>query len=216
MKIYSGMILAVLLATGILLSCKKNNSSALKDYTASIKDKTWSGELTYTGKTKEYYSVHFNTDNTLLWSQLSGDYAGKWLVNENIITMTFDANTAQVKAEITDDKKLINFADNTSFYEINTGALIVNPNIPLENTIWKGARRNMLNGTTETYQMSFMPGLKVEIKMGNSVIWSGSYSRIASGAAIKNSKGIFGVVTAGNEMKGSDTSPVFPWQATKQ
>ncbi len=46
--------------------------------------------------------------------------------------------------------------------------------------------------------------------------WSSSYSRIASGAATRNSNRIFGVVTAGNEMKGSDSFPVSPWQATRQ
>lgn len=78
MKKYSSMFVAILLVAGIFSSCKKENAAPKsKDYAASINDKSWWGVFTYTGETSQYYTVHFNSDNTLIWSQLSGDYAGQ-------------------------------------------------------------------------------------------------------------------------------------------
>src|SRR6266511_5776183 len=107
---------------GILIGCKKSDTP--KDYAASIKDRTWWGIFTNTGKTPEYYSIHFNTDSSLLWSDLSGDYAGKWKIADRQLTMTFTAINDEIKADITDDDKLENITDNTSFYDVNSGALI--------------------------------------------------------------------------------------------
>src|SRR6478752_4424966 len=89
----------------ILLSCNKTDvtTPVSKDYSASIKEKSWWGEITYTGKTTEYYSVYFKADGTLLWSQLSGDYAGHWAIKDKELTMTFDANSVTIQATLTDD-----------------------------------------------------------------------------------------------------------------
>ena len=79
------MVLVILLVTNILLSCKKSNDSiptpSIKDYSVSIKDKTWWGTFTINGQKAQYYSVQFNADNSLVWSQLSGDYPGKWTLD---------------------------------------------------------------------------------------------------------------------------------------
>jgi hypothetical protein len=64
MKKHINIVLVTVLLMSFITGCKKNNTASPKDYAASIKDKTWWGQLTYTGKTQEYYSVHFNADNT--------------------------------------------------------------------------------------------------------------------------------------------------------
>jgi hypothetical protein len=179
MKNYINIVSLVLLTT-ILFGCKKN--SAPKDYTASIKNKTWWGVLTYTGKTAEYYSVHFNADNTLLWSQLSGDYAGTWVINNKSVTLKFSSSSAEIKADITDDEKFMAISDNTASYEINNGQFIPSPNIALENTVWKG---QVVSGVSGSLQLSFMPGSKVEIKLSNTVYPLYSYNRPASGGAFR-------------------------------
>jgi hypothetical protein len=220
MKKYLKIMLAIILSTGILFSCKKDSTPEPKDYAASIKDKTWSGAFTYTGEKTEYYCVHFNTDNTLLWSQLSGDYAGKWVVNGKALTMTFDANTAQIKADISEDDKLMNIAvSNTGSYIINSGGLIANPNIALDNTVWQG----LYNGSPNSLQLSFMPGLKVELRRSNIVDKIYTYQRSASGAVIRFKQGIanpvypfFCVINSGMEIKGNDTNSFNPFQLTKQ
>src|SRR6478609_9589040 len=127
------------LAVTILISCKKADVSTpasptpvSRDYSTSIKDKSWWGEITYTGKTAEYYSVYFKADGTLIWSQFSGDYAGHWVIKEKELTMTFDANTVAIRATITDDDKLSNISDNTNSYEVNSGALLSNPYVNLD------------------------------------------------------------------------------------
>ena len=216
MKKYSTILLATILITVILFSCKKSNSAAPKDYAASVKNKTWWGSFNYTRDTTQYYSVHFNADNTLLWVQLSGQYTGHWTVNGKTITMTFDITTAKIVADISGDNVLLNITDNTGAYEINSGALVANPNISLDNTVWKGSVINTITNATNAVQLSFKPGNLVELKPGTGVMKTYSYSRLAAGAAIYIVGGFFGVLTSGAEMKGSDSNAAFPWQAIKQ
>jgi hypothetical protein len=209
MKIYAGALLLVL--TIVLSGCNKNSTP--KDYAASIKDKTWWGTLTNTGQPKEYYSVHFNADSTLEWSQLAGDYPGKWSVNGKQLTMTFPTLNVEIKADISDDNKLVNFTDNNIYSSVNSGELVTNPTISFNSTVWKGTVT--INGNETLLQLSFAPVSSVDIKIGN-VVYPHSYKRSASGGAFKNGKGFFGVITGENEMKGSDTNANRPWQATKQ
>jgi hypothetical protein len=218
MKKYLKQTLAAALLTGILFSCKKESTAVTKDYSASVKDKTWWGQLTYTAKTQEYYSVHFNADNTLLWSQLSGDYAGKWVVKDNILTMTFDVNIADIKATISDDNKLTSITDNTGYYEINTGEMSTNETIQLDNTLWKGPI-NLV--ASKTLQLIFKPGFTVEPKHDNITVGTGSYSyKIPAGnGSIRvtiNTGYVFAVITANNEMKGSWLKSDYPFTVTKQ
>lgn len=218
MKKSLSILIITTLLISIFISCSKDDNTSndlpIKNYTAAIKGKNWFGELTYTGKPIEYYSVVFNADNTLVWSQLSGDYTGNWIVNEKLLTMTFTGNTAEIKATISDDDKLINISDNTGYYEIKSGQLILNPNIPLDNTIWKG--------TVDPYtlQLSFMPSNVVEMKIGSTTYAPYSYQKSTSGGAIRirssATQETFGVITGSAEMKGSHKVNDFPWKATKQ
>jgi hypothetical protein len=216
MKKYLKIIPVIFFSAGILFSCNKDNASARKDYNASIKGKTWSGEITYTGLVTEYYSVHFKADNTLEWSQLSGDYTGHWTIKGKELTMTFDLSPAQIKADISDDDKLMNITDNTGVFEIISGGMVANPATSLENTVWKGTRTNTLTSNTQAFQLSFMSGGTVEIKLANFVLGAYSYSRSTTGAAIRIKGGYYGVLMPTGEMKGSDSNPAYPWQTTKQ
>jgi hypothetical protein len=221
MKKYVHTILLTILVMSFITGCKKSNSSAPKDYTAAIKDKTWWGELAYTGKTPEYYSVHFNADNTLTWSQFQGDYTGHWALNNKQVTITFDGNSIQIKADIADDDKLINITDNTPASEINSAALVANPNIPLDNTVWDGttlhASGTAIPPTTAPFHLNFLPGFKVEITIGIYSLTSYSYRRSSSGEVIRiDGQRYFGVLLSSGEMKGSAGNSTYPWQATKK
>jgi hypothetical protein len=216
MKKYITTIFTAVIVTIFLFSCKKNSSSP-KDYTASIKDKTWWGVLVYTGKTAQYYSVHFNADNTLLWSQLAGDYTGTWSINGKQVTITFSGSGIKINADISDDDQLMNIVVNTSTYKIINGQIIQNPNIPLNNTAWKGS---VVSGIATNLQLSFMPGAKVELKLGNTTYPPFIYSRTPSGGAFRFDTGgsyyYFGVIISNNEIKGSANDSEFPFQVTKQ
>lgn len=75
------------------------------------------------------------------------------------------------------------------------------------------------SGVAQPYQMKFMPGLKVEIKVGNNSSGAYNYTRSESGAVIKFTSiadMFFGVVTSGSDMKGHYAVPQFPWEVTKQ
>jgi hypothetical protein len=226
MKKYLTILLATILSTVILFSCKKSNSAAPKDYAASVKNKTWWGSFNYTRDTTQYYSVHFNTDNTFLWSQLSGDYIGKWSVNDKALTMSFDASTAIIKATITDDDKLAGITDNTSLYEIKSGQLIENPSIPLDNTVWTGWVYPVIStGTLTPIKLSFLPGNAIVILKAGVSFGPYAYTRSASGAVIKTTHTVinpyytdpfFCVITSATEMKGSDAGAAFRWNAIKQ
>jgi hypothetical protein len=232
MKKYLSIILVTILLVSFVTGCKKSNSAAPKDYTPSIKDKTWWGMFTYTGKDAEYYSVHFNADNSLLWSEFSGDFTGQWVINGKELTMTFDKSKAAIKAGISDDDKLLNITDNTGNFEINTGQLIANPNTPLDNTLWEG--KPVLASGLYGYQMKFMPALKITIQetyyippsLYQSYLYSDNpYSRSAAGAVIRSSYKnggagasslFFGIIISGTEMRGSIKNYNNQWKATKQ
>jgi hypothetical protein len=222
MKKYLRIILVIIFYTALVISCKKDSA---KNYTAAVAEKTWWGVFTYTGKDAEYYSVHFNANNTLVWSQFSGDNTGKWVVNGNELTMTFDISKAEIKATISDDNKLLNITDKTGNSVINTCEPIANPNIPLDNTEWKG---KMVTGLPYIIEMSFRPPLKLDLQSGSSSGYSytnNTYIRSPSGPVIRaeikpvsngpNTR-FFGVIISATEMMGSDKNASNQWKATKQ
>ncbi|MEO5592286.1 MAG: hypothetical protein ABIR15_20605 [Chitinophagaceae bacterium] len=212
MKKYLHIIPIIAIITGILFSCKKSNGDAPKDYSASIKDKTWWGELAYTGKTPEYYSVHFNTDNTLTWSQFQGDYTGHWALNNKQVTITFDGNTTQIKADISDDDNLVNITDNTGASEIKSGEITVNSTTTLDNTVWNGNTQV----PTKALQLNFKTGLQATINLEKTPVKTYTYTKYSSNSVIRISTIFFGIIVSGSKMKGSIDNSVFTWQATKQ
>ncbi len=112
MKKHIGIILITLLFAGVFVSC--NDDDVSKDYAASVRDKTWWGTLTNAGEGgPQYYSVHFNADNTLQWSQLAGDYDGQWILEKNNLTLTFTGLDVIVTAEISDDDTWTNITTST-------------------------------------------------------------------------------------------------------
>jgi hypothetical protein len=214
MKMYLNTAIA-LLVTVFFISCKKDNgTSAPKDYAASLKDKTWSGQLKYTNKPVEYYSVHFNADNTLIWSQFSGDYTGHWTTDGKQLTMTFDASSANIKANITDDDKLTNIIASSNLYIINSGELIANPNMVLDNTVWIGVFLSN-TGPSSPIKLIFKPNLKVETIRGQYNIFNVyTYTRSQSGAVLRFDVFFFTITSIG-ELKGN-TSDGLQLQLVKQ
>jgi hypothetical protein len=216
MKKHISIILATLMIMGVMASCIKDPNPNRIYYYPFIKYKTWWGMLTYTGKTPEYYSVHFNADNSLVWSQLSGDYPGQWSLNDKQLTMTFPGIGSTIKAEISVDgnnARLLNFTDNNTSFTINSGELVPNPTIPLGYTVW-----SMTLGGSPGYEMIFMPDSKVIIKQGSVVSGTYNYKRLPLGAGILVDFGgtlFFGVVTTEGEMKGSSGTSEVPWEATR-
>jgi len=206
----------------IIFSCKKSNTGpavpAPKDYATSIKDKTWGGMLTYTGQKGEYYSVHFNADNTLTWSQIAGDYPGQWAINANHLTITFPALGLLITGDVSDDNKLLNIADNTSSSEINSGELVENPKLPLDNTVWKGSYFN--GSSQQSLELDFLPGSVLVGKFGALPAEVVTYTRSSSGAVIQFGVGgsypFFAIINSDSEINGSTTSSAYPLQAIKQ
>jgi hypothetical protein len=218
MKKYSSIVKVALISIALLVSCKKNINTAPKDYAASVREKTWSGEITYNGDSVQYYTVRFNADNSLLWSQLSGDYPGNWGLNDKQLTMTFAGSSAVIRGEITDDGKLSNISvSNTNAYKVNSAVLVLNPNIPLEGTVWKGA--GFFAVATYPLEISFLPGNKAELKINNFTHPLKTYTRSPSGTGIRISGGgtkLFAAIISGTEMNGSSGSSDNPWKTIKK
>ncbi len=221
MKKHTGIMAITLLIIGFMVSCSKENEPAPKDYGTAIKDKTWWGTFAIPGQATEHYSVHFNADSSLKWSQLSGDYNGKWSINSNKLTMDFTTLGSKIKADITDDDKLINFVTTNSAV-VNSCELIANPNIPLENTTWEGTLLFVGSGPASltSFKISFKPGSLVDARIGSAANILYTYTRSASGGAIRLVSGgttkHFGVVVSGKDIKGSYLTYASPWQVTKQ
>jgi hypothetical protein len=211
MKKIISIIPVILIVMSILLSCKKSDSPI--NYVSTIKDKTWWGTFSNAGENNQYYSVHFNADNSLLWSQLSGDYAGLWILDGNKLTMNFTTLAIKITAEISDDNTLLNITTNSP-NKVYTGKLNNNTDNLLDNTVWKET-----NNSPSAVQLSFFSGLKVEAKIGPSTYATNAYIRSSSGfirfTTTVNYK-FFGVFISDIELRGSYNDSGHSWQIIKQ
>ncbi len=213
------IILVSLLTVMILASCKKDKDNASKDYGVAIRNKTWWGQLSNPGESLQYYSVFFNGDSTLLWSQQAGDYTGIWVLHNNHLTMNFITPSVQIKADIGEDNTLKNISSSNSSTVIN-GQLTANPTILLGNTVWNGLMS--LGGTQQPFQLDFLSASQVETKVSGIKYGPYPYTRSVSGAVIKFNLGAYpylAVITSEKEMKGqwgTTTYNYYPWQTTKQ
>jgi hypothetical protein len=214
------MILIISLATVLAACSKSDDKTPPKDYSTAIKGKVWVGELTYSGKTKEYYSVQFKTDNSLIWSEYSGDYAGKWVVDGQRLKLTFTASGKQFNAGITDDNKLIDITNYpTNGWEVNTGEINNNADMVLDNTIWNESHPDRPDFYVMT--LSFKQGLKMNYDYLMFQEHQLSYSRIGASIRFKttkpNSITWFGVITAdGKAINGVIPVDNRAWKAVKQ
>ncbi len=214
MKTRLCIILLVLLSTAISFSCKKDSTAAGKDYAASVKDKTWWGMLAYTGKPQEPYSVHFNTGNSLNWSQLPGDNPGHWALDGKALTITFDGNNLEIKADISENDELVNIKDNSTASDIISGGLIANSsNSSLDNTTWSGT---IDYPSTKALQLSFKPGMQVIVNVENIPVKTYTYTRSSSNTVIRISTAFFGIIISSSKMKGCIDNAGYIWQLTKQ
>jgi hypothetical protein len=209
----------VLLSLLVLFSCKKSTTPTPRDYTSSIKNKTWWGMVTNNGWAPEYYSVYFNADNSFKWNQLSGEYDGKWTVTGNQLSLTFPALSIEIKADIGDNDRLMNFTDNNPNSIMNSGKLVENPNIPLDNTIWNGSF--LQGGASYPLKILFTGGSQIRLVVDNvqpPVI--GVYARSATGGSFRVygiGSAFFGVLSAPGEMKGSSAvDRSTSWTVTRE
>ncbi len=179
--------------------------------------------LTNVGQPSEFYAVYFNADGSLNWSQMAGDYPGKWTLQENKLTLDFPLLSVQIKADLTSDDKFSNISS-TNSSTINSGQLMNNTPPLLDQTSWKGSRNLNDAGTAiQPLQMEFTPGSQVSIRFtqGNTTTTTKyGYTATKSGAiraASSFSTDVyFGVFTSAHEMKGSWHKYKFTWQTTKQ
>jgi hypothetical protein len=207
----------------LLFSCKKEDSpapEAPRDYSTAFKNTNWAGEITYTNDSVQYYSIRFKEDKTLVWSQFSGDYPGNWGITGKQLTMTFDASNAIVRADVGDDDRFSNIVvSNTGSYIVNSGWQVKNTLIALEGTLWLGSC--YISTALYPFEISFLPGSKLELKLNGfvkpltnyTVSPAGAFIRYNSGSgAIKN----FGVLVSPTEIKGSTGGATNPWRISKQ
>jgi hypothetical protein len=215
------LITSVIFCAITLCACKKETASdnnKPKDYSTSIVNKTWWGTFSYKDQTDEYYSMHFNADNTLDWDQLLGQYKGFWTLESNRLTITFVGNDTKITAKIGDDNKLSQFSDNTDFSELKTGQLVENPLIRLENTVWTGMEKSKSDSIS--VKLEFNEKSQVLSTLSSQDYrYLSDYSRFSSGGALRvtiEGKNNFLVIVSENEMKGTAVSFQFPMHVTKQ
>jgi hypothetical protein len=207
----------------LLFSCKKEDSpapEAPRDYSTAFKNTNWAGEITYTNDSVQYYSIRFKEDKTLVWSQFFGDYPGNWGVTGKQLTMTFNANSAIIRADIGDDDRFSNITvSNTGAYIVNSGWQVKDTITALEGTKWLGSC--YISTARYPFATSFLPGPKLELTINGFVKPLTNYTISASGAFIRYNWGIsaipsFGVLVSASEIKGSMGGPSNPWRLSKQ
>jgi hypothetical protein len=213
MERHSRVIVIAMLSLITIISCKKD-----KDYNKVIKNKTWWGQLTNPGELPQYYSMYFKEDGSLIWSQRLADYTGKWVVNNNQLTMDFLLPAVQIKADISDDNKLTNMTANNSSVVSNAN-LIANPAITLDNSVWNGTLYVGV-GPSQSLQLIFLSGSKLNVTVSGASI-GGFYTRSESGAVIRFTVGaypFFGIISSDKDLIGQwyNAGSYDKWQTTKQ
>src|SRR5690349_8875338 len=163
----------IALSTGlmflIIAGCKKENNKA-DAYPSLFKNTVWTGEFHYTSKPSEPVSMEFKEGGQVTWYEWAGDFPGTWKVEKELLTVTFSDGRA-FSASITPDHKLSNFQNlAVNGYELDNAALNNEPDVSLDNTVWKGT--NVV--------MQFKPGSLVDVELGGRVDYNNlSYVRKA-------------------------------------
>jgi hypothetical protein len=160
MKKYVNLTLYILMATGCLLSCKKDSDK--KDPAAVFNNTVWTGEFHYTGKTVQPVSIDFKTGGQLAWNELNGEVSANWKVDNGKLTITFPGSNT-VSADITSDDKLTNF-QYTGGLIVDHAELNTTTDESIDNTQWK----------TLNLLFTFKAGDKADAALGptGSVVYS--------------------------------------------
>jgi hypothetical protein len=216
MKKYTAIIILVsLFSISVITSCKKDS----KDYSASVKDKTWWGTMSYAGSKMAYYTIHFNASGSLVWSEQLGDYQGNWVLDGKHLTISLTSIVREIKADLSKDDKLVNIVMvSGNNYTVVSGDLIPNPLLSsLDNTVWNGSYSTGTGiGMTTTMQITFMPGNSLQMKIGGTLLGARIYTRSGSGVAIRTAYGFFGMVISSTQIKGTDGGfYYYPWEVSR-
>jgi hypothetical protein len=188
------------------------------DYNTVIREKTWWGNLTNPGEKSQFYSVHFNADQSLVWNQASGEYFGSWSLDGNHLVLNFPSISVVVKADIAKDSTLTNITcSNTS--TINSGKMLGLTSKPLVGTTWIGT---YLEGkTSRVFRLFFKDAVNVEIMLdGVPEIYQ--YVVTTSGVVFRTNVKpgyahlFFGLNNKDGQWVGTDLTPDNTWTVTKQ
>jgi hypothetical protein len=214
----------------LLYGCSKTNdispapapspaAPVVTDYNPFISEKTWWGNLTNPGEQLQLYSVHFNADLSLVWSQASGDYFGNWKLDGNHLVLNFPSIAVTVKADIAKDSTLTNITcSNTS--TINSGKILSVSGQPVAGTTWKG---NYLDANRLPHAITivFIDAVNVNIILdGASVVYQ--YNVTESGVVFRtnvnpgSSHVYFGLNRQDGQWVGTDMNPENVWNVSKQ
>jgi hypothetical protein len=134
MRFYTGILILVLFACSCRKSATPENT---KDYSSMIRNRNWWGTITYTGESLKYFSVHFNDDSTLIWDEDRGTFTGHWTLIDRQLIVKFDSSGYRFTANI-ENEKFSYLASSSPKFQVNSGQLIKDLNLSIENTTWIG------------------------------------------------------------------------------
>ena len=209
MKKNSFLILTIIFVTALnFAGCKKENTA--KGHTALFNNTVWTGEFHYTGQPVQPVSIEFKQGGAFTWYDIQGDFPGSWKIENGQITISFPSGSI-VKADISNDNKLINFQHSTgNGWAIDNAELNTTPDETIENTSWK----------TTNILLDFKASNKVNYTVGTLTYSDISYLRKAK--FIRFSAGIwdyFIIINSSTVMTGvnqpKDDTIVYPFKLGK-
>jgi hypothetical protein len=192
---------------------------AIADYSTVISEKTWWGQLTNPGTQPQFYSVHFNADLSLVWSQASGDYIGNWKLDSNHLVLNFPSISVTVNADVAKDSTLTHITCSNSS-TINSGKMLGLTSKPLIGTTWNGPYYDS-NKLLHALTFIFSDAVNVDVLMdGVSEVYQ--YIVTTSGVVFRTNPRssyfhvFFGLNNKDGVWVGTDVNPENTWTVFKQ
>jgi hypothetical protein len=114
-------------------SCKKDENTT-PDYSSAFKNTVWTGELNYSGRATEPFSVSFADGGNLTWSELTGDYPGAWKLEKGQLVISMGGSVS-FTADVSGGNQLTNIKSTDLGGRMLNNAAEPNPDEVLDNTI---------------------------------------------------------------------------------
>jgi len=158
--------ISIILAAISFSSCKKDNNST-PDYSAAFTNTVWTGELNYSGKAAEPFSMSFAAGGAVSLYELKGEYNGTWKLENGLLVISIGGSIS-FTADVSGGNQLTNIKSTDLGGRIlNNAALNPNPDEVLDNTIW----------IAQSLVLQFKAGAKLDITIATSQFSNLSYTR---------------------------------------
>lgn len=129
----------------LLGACGKNkgdDTPPADQYSKFFKNTLWSGEFKYATRTyPDVVGISFNGNNTFIWRDMDGDFAGTYTIDNNgMLELLFTVSGARLSAKVSKEGALSDFRYAQATWEIHKLTLSTITTTAMTGTTWKNTK----------------------------------------------------------------------------